>query len=1592
MAIATAGAPVLPNAFRHGLRRVDRRIRRVALTRGAGALLLVLAAGLALGMTADVAIVLPRPVRWALWTAWIIGSVATAVVMLVRPQARRVGWTDLAAVAEVGHPKLAERLTSSVALLAARERAHGSHMLIEALTDDAARQADGLDLARAIDGRAAARWLAAGTAMTLLVVTPIVIWPDPMAAIARRFLAPWAGIERVGRFVIAVRPGDIVVARGDDVAIAADVRPRFGPASTDSAWLEWTNEAGATQGAAMIGDAATRNGVRTWRLTLPQVGDSVRYRVTAGPSQSRRHAITAVDPPAIAGLNVSVDPPGYTREPRFVARDPARVEAREGSLVTLSVTTRQPIRRAELDWPKEDARHVDASSSPSYRPGEGQATSWTFVATAVASGPFGFRLTDQYSLNNRPEPPRRLMVRPDAPPTVALGGSDEPVEASADDTVSVDMVARDDIAVAEAEVHYAVARAGSPAPPETGVLKLDLPGLGTRLARGEARLPLKPLKLRAGDGVSYRIKVADNRPAPRGPNVAWTSIRGVKVVEKAEPLLARRAAAERAKLQEMLNALKKSAAENRQGAEQLRYAADAAQRGNGRWDVERQQTLARRESAARDVVEGLREFARELDDHPLFGPMARPAHQAADVEAETGRQQLEQARRAADAAHRLEDLKRADASLASTQVRLDELQRRFDALARLEDDRRRLRELAERQEELAAYGAELGGRPEDRARLDQAQAEQARLRRELDELVGRSPELKADVLAVQAQAAAELAERARALARRQREEARQSGDMAPHERTLRALAEAQRALEEDARRLALRVDAPLAENGRARLNVDALAQPVEPIQRGLLEQGAQRLEGAEAELRRLARDLDDVRADPKALARRLAQRQENVRVQAAEALRDTVQDRNQPTSEERAALGERLKPLADREAAIVRLAAAIPSPKDQPDAARNALNKTTRALDELRDPKPNELENRQTEARDALNHLANVLPDLNQQREPARPHIADARARTQQIAGEVERHMRETGPQPGRPFDPQRADAELTQRLAPLAQQAKQVATDLDALAVENRVEPQRTRAARRASLLADALAHPNRDALPARVTDARAAAERLEQKFNGQVPADDRAVELAAEINGLAQAEPGARGEEARRIASALRNLNAPDAPLAQAEAARAAAEAAGDPAALPRAVEAADAFARRLADAVAPAEQAAALARAERGLEGADAPRDPVARARTQRAIAEDLARVPAPAAETRAAAEAVGRALELAERVAEPQRNDGQPPPTAEATAAARTRAAESLDALARSWNARRAVPARPDAAAPARPLRFDDPALDLPAARADEARTLAQRERQLRERLQAILGERVEPQRQLRDESVSLGRELADLRDEARDVSPRSHGPAHAAADLLQNHAPREMDQGVEHLSQGRAEPARDAQRRAAEAVERAAQQAEDLAAALRADRPLEANEAPAHAGELAAARAAQAHAGQELAQARDPSVAPQASRAASAAMRQAAQGLRAAAQAQSSSLARNGHPHLPSGTPRSAPRDPKSAPAGTAEPELAEIQALVRSQTGRAWGELPGHLRTEILQMSQGRYREEYSRLIRLYFQEIAAEGSATRNP
>jgi hypothetical protein len=1645
----------LPRPIRRALRRLDHGLRAAQALSGLGTTAIVVAALAALGMAGDFAWVLPQAARWAIWAAWAALGLATFVIKVVSPLGRRARAFDLAAVAERGHPEIGEPLTGAVSLLDRDSPAHGSPALIEALAAQAAERASRIVTARVVPWRRSLTRLGSGACVLGLLAAPILIWPLSYGTLARRFLMPWVDLDRVGPEMLVVKPGDQVLPAGADLAVSASLRSRFGlRVSADSAWLEWSSPGqSALHRVAMppVADNASQQSQRTakssndFAVVLPKLGQSISYRVTTGGTTSRTYQITVLEPPFVKAIVARIEPPAYSKLPVATAGDPSRIEAFEDSRVTVDIETSRPVRSLDVDWPAAQQKPPGSGTFAASLADDGIRASITL--TAEASGPYMFKLRDQHGITNRGETPRHVIVRPDAPPEVAVGRSDGPQEASPDDVLTLGVAARDDIAVASVELHYATERGGS-SPAQPGQIATPLRGIGSRFARGEAALPLGKLALRPGDGVTYRIRVADNRPAPRGPNVAWSSPGRLTIVAGALPMQVVQSRARRSGLRARLAEVRKATEAQRQEIEKLRATADQVRRGDGEWSQQERQALDDRETAARTMENDLERIGRDFENDSRLRPLAEQARQIGSVEAEAARASLEQARRGGDPAARVASLEQAGGRLAALSERLGGLERAFDGLDGKEAEFQKLRDLARRQEALAA--SELAGG--NRSLLDMAQAGQNSLRNDLHSLLKNNPELRVVAVDSPARQAQRLADAARALAQRQRELSRSTTDRVAMNPALAALAKAQRALDADARRLAIEVDQPLAENSRARLNTDSIHQPISPIERGEFEQARDQLEGAENELRRLARDIEDVPADPKALAGRLARRQDALNRDIDEALRSI--HGKELAAEEKARFAARMKSFAAREQEIARLTATIVPPDGKEarnrfphDAARDAAQNTTRAVQSLVSQKVPEIEGRKNDARQALERLANELPDAWRRQEPIRQKFDEALRLSNEIAEEIARHLRETTPRPDHPSTASLAAQELADRLRDATEKQTRVIAALEAMEPEPRVNSQRDRALAPARELAGVLRdlrdpakrEAARDVLAGAEAAAHATMDRLEQKLNGRVPADDLAVELALDQDAIQQEvdaevaagrRPGdekvspdplarsrsrlAAGE--RALAGAVRGLIVPEATLAQAEAVRMAERAASelerpgfsaDPsAALAEATESVHRLARQLTGSQPLPERIAAMARAQRSLNSPEMQSDPVAAANGQRAIALGLARLAVPA--KRAAQDAVARAVDAAERAAViDDEHPASSSPTPAALADVRSGAAKALEELA----AAAARPLQPSASGPAAQPAAVDPELPLRPAHLTAARELVDRERRIRLQLQAILGNRVPEQMAVRRESIALGRELAELRDSVRRLSDRTHYPAHEAAQHLGVHAPQAMDQGAGHLALGQARPAQDAQRRSAELLERGAQHAEDLALALRADRQearqaaaTPTSEATAAAqSPIAHARDAMARALRQIGQSRDPAHSAEAVPAARQAMEEAARELRAAAAvSESQGGAAEAHfadePGARADTPAQgdeladAParhhggssRDPQSRPGGKAEADLSEIKELIRTKTGRTWGELPGHLRTEILQSAQSRYRDDYARLIQLYFREITA--------
>ena len=190
----------------------------------------------------------------------------------------------------------------------------------------------------------------------------------------------------------------------------------------------------------------------------------------------------------------------------------------------------------------------------------------------------------------------------------------------------------------------------------------------------------------------------------------------------------------------------------------------------------------------------------------------------------------------------------------------------------------------------------------------------------------------------------------------------------------------------------------------------------------------------------------------------------------------------------------------------------------------------------------------------------------------------------------------------------------------------------------------------------------------------------------------------------------------------------------------------------------------------------------------------------------------------------------AIRLAEAAARKLAEAGPKPAALEAI----KEAANAAQALADRLAGRKSTAAQPKPPAAVSQSRAADLDFALKPEHSATAKDLVRRERRIRERLQVMLGDTAAPEKVIRSESAALGRDLAEFHDRLRPLSDRAHGPAQGAAHHFGTYAPEALDQGITHLGQGQARAAREDGRHAGALLERGAQLAMDLAAALRSE--------------------------------------------------------------------------------------------------------------------------------------------------------------
>jgi hypothetical protein len=1025
----------------------------------------------------------------------------------------------------------------------------------------------------------------------------------------------------------------------------------------------------------------------------------------------------------------------------------------------------------------------------------------------------------------------------------------------------------------------------------------------------------------------------------------------------------------------------------------------------------REQQLADRaaEQAAQDPVKDPRGQDRTRDLQREQAELARDLEQQA-AQSDPLRKALEAARaeRARQLADQARELARAERELA--QAARDTEQRRQQE--RLADVAQKQQELADRARQLAqetrpsAQAAKANPLKPDEAQkaaeaLKQGNADDA-LRRQ--EQAAHALERHAADLAKAVELANDPREAARQLARLQEdlrkrlagEDKNKAKDKTSAER-LKDLGREEKAIQHAAEDLSVPEQNAAALKERQDAAHQA-ARAADALDKRDARQADTRMTQARQALERLANQLPSLeqrRRQAAAEVARLRQQQDEIGRQAEQAVKQ-VEKEDAGAPQTRAKLTPKLADAARRQAEVAERLGKIDTPKQEARRAR-AQDTLRRAHEDLKAARPQDVTASQQDARRDLERLEQALLG----KKPADEQARELARRQQELADQASRQA-QANPSRQQQQDLQRRQEQIAQETkalnAPEAPQQQREAADATRRAAENaRAQPsapqtqeQMREAAKALDRLARQMAGRESDAaradrLARRQAEAAKEADRLAKKPAASNPdATRNQKEIADEAKQL-HAGDQAQTEKQKAL-QALTRAQQPTTPQEQARAQR-------------QAADALHALADRLArqaqsiqrPAVVRAQAADETEAAPRGLPNpkqAEQARQLAQEQRDLRAAVQRLATaIPAvPARENPVAelakeqAAIAGKASELARNVGKDQGQQAAPTHKAQQAARSTKQASDQLQSGALSA----AHQSGKQAAGELRQLAQQvsqtprgnvEPKAPDPV---QEARQLAQRQEALNRRLEPLAQQSAAQLAQQQARQQELQRQTGDLAqnlNNAAQQASRTPQPAQAmrSAALMSQQAQASMQRAQDQSRQGNPNIAQPLQQHAAQSLDQAARMA-DLAAqqiAAGQNNTPPRSQADQQANQQAGQAVEQAHGQMKDAEAR---LGQNQQQSAQAAMQQAAQSLQRAAR----QFAQR-QPSRPDPNSRSS----DLGAAGLGRPDDSVFAKDTKKYAGKPWGELPGELRTKIIQDMKAKYGDDYARMIKLYFEQVA---------
>jgi len=996
------------------LREVVRRHWNVAAAVGAlqtltFALAALLLGALLLGYFEGMPRILRVPLTFATWSAvlWI-------TIRFLRPMLRPWSLNQAAMHVEQSQPGIHERLSSAVELAEERDdRFRGSPSLLAHLLRQAEKDARGINPESLIRTGRIKRWGIYLAPVLLAWMFFSLLHPLPVEAGLYRLLNPLAAGLPPGLSQIAVYPGDVTLAQGDDLKITAKLSKHIaGDAGTnDHAALVMKYPTGQ-----IVSTSLQTVRPREFETKLTDLQQDFAYMVRTDSADSAWFTGTVHPRPAITSLDLRYDYPAYTKlDAKSVAASDGTIEAIAGTKVTLTVHASAPL----VDKDNHPNQLLIDEDKPTrtvvpLTPLAGNDYQASLVVSR--SGQYRIQLCNEFALSNRDDQPRNIIAHFDQPPTISILSPTASETVRPDDTVPVRYLATDDFGVASIE---AILQADEN-PPQKHVLQL--PAGDRHQIEQTYSLAVASILSESGsenvNHITYQLKVTDNRdPDPQSAFSAKQTLIIDRYAESFAQKQDERAARE-------LNRAIDQALDKLNQAEAKSAALRNDDPNNPMVDQNRENAQAAEQHLA-DASKELHDQAQQQEATP-FADVAKKAGDIADQQIQQAAEDAAKAELAADHPEQ----RTADAAAAQEQIA-----KARDALAQLRNDIQPAREKAEAQHDLqraaqlqaeAAKG--FAEHPEQKARNEQREREAMQ---KLQEALQHDAALRDDHAQQVAQHLAELANRVTDLQSqqtRQQDQTAKQQQLAQTQDQANKLADQQKKLNDEIGNFAQQNKNPLDEVHAQPPDENSRNNIVASLGRNDLDNAANQMKQQAEQLKQDAQQLQQQAQahDPQLTPDQQAAEQHDQ--QTAQAAQQEKDQANQAADELAQAAHQDQQPDAN-DAAEQHVAAAAQAIEQQADALHPG------------DPQA------QTEDQ-AAHHDAEKAAQDAQAAAHSAEH-AEAKRDLTQAARELHRAAKELARAAEDNANADQADANAQQRQAAddAAQEAKSLAADQQALA-----------------------------------------------------------------------------------------------------------------------------------------------------------------------------------------------------------------------------------------------------------------------------------------------------------------------------------------------------------------------------------------------------------------------------------------------------------------------------------------------------------------------------------------------------------------